>query len=156
MTHRLVFTLATVMMLLFFLVSNFDRYFFTLHFLESLIYLVMLLLLFYDLEDWAYVMGVVAPLYWIILTLLSGTSLAGLRALGRAVSLQGVTSPVDLLGGVALVVGIALMAASAGSFRREVWGTKGALRTVVLASLFVGVYYAVLVYAMLRQASPGG
>lgn len=156
MTHRLVFTLATVMMLLFFLVSNFDRYFFTLHFLESLIYLVMLLLLFYDLEDWAYVMGVVAPLYWIILTLLSGTSLAGLRALGRAVTLRGVTSPVDLLGGVALVVGIALMAASAGSFRREVWGTKGALRTVVLASLFVGVYYAVLVYAMLRQASPGG
>src|SRR3989338_916628 len=150
MTHRLVFTLATVMMLLFFLVSNFDRYFFTLHFLESLIYLVMLLLLFYDLEDWAYVMGVVAPLYWIILTLLSGTSLAGLRALGRAVTLQGVTSPVDLVGG------IALMAASAGSFRREVWGTKGALRTAVLASLFVGVYYAVLVYAMLRQASPGG
>jgi hypothetical protein len=154
MTHRLVFTLATVMMLLFFLVSNFDRYFFTLHFLESLIYLVMLLLLFYDLEDWAYVMGVVAPLYWIVLTLLSGTSLAGLHALGRAVSFQGVTSPVDLLGGVALVVGIALMAASARSFRREVWGTPGSLRTAVLASLLVGVYYAVLVYALIRQASP--
>ena len=154
MTHRLVFTLATVMMLLFFLVSNFDRYFFTLHFLESLIYLVMLLLLFYDLEDWAYVMGVVAPFYWIVLTLLSGTSLGGLRALGRAVTLQGVESPVDLLGGVAFVVGIVLMVASARSFRREVWGTKGALRTVVLASVFVGVYYAVLVYALIRQASP--
>ena len=62
----------------------------------------------------------------------------------------------DLLGGTALMVGIALMAACARAFRREVWGTKGALRTVVLASLIVGVYYAVLVYAMLRQASPGG
>ena len=87
MINRVVFTLATAMMLLFFLVSNFDRYFFTLHFLESLIYLVMLLLLFYGLEDWAYVMGVVAPLVWIALTLLSGTSLSGLQALGQAVSL---------------------------------------------------------------------
>ena len=156
MINRVVFTLATAMMLLFFLVSNFDRYFFTLHFLESLIYLVMLLLLFYGLEDWAYVMGVVAPLVWIALTLLSGTSLSGLQALGQAVSFQGVRSPVDLLGGIALVVGIALMAASARAFRREVWGTKGALRTVVLASLIVGVYYAVLVYALIRQASPGG
>lgn len=156
MTHRLVFTLATVMMLLFFLVSNFDRYFFTLHFLESLIYLVMLLLLFYDLEDWAYVMGVVAPFYWIVLTLLSGTSVSGLRALGRAVTFQGMAAPVDLLGGTALVVGIALMVASARSFRREVWGMPGALRTAVLASIFVGVYYAVLVYTLLRQASPAG
>jgi len=156
MINRVVFTLATAMMLLFFLVSNFDRYFFTLHFLESLIYLVMLLLLFYGLEDWAYVMGVVAPLVWIALTLLSGTSLSALQALGQAVSFQGVRSPVDLLGGTALMVGIALMAACARAFRREVWGTKGALRTVVLASLIVGVYYAVLVYAMLRQASPGG
>lgn len=154
MTHRLVFSLATGMMLLFFLISNFDRYFFTLHFLESLIYLVMLLLLFYDLEDWAYVMGVVAPFYWIVLTLLSGTSVSGLQALGRAVTFQGMAAPVDLLSGTALVVGIALMVASARSFRREVWGTPGALRTVVLASLFVGVYYAVLVYTLIRQASP--
>jgi len=155
MTNRLVFTLATVMMVLFFLVSNFDRYFFTVHFLESLIYLVMLLLLFYGLEEWAYVMGVVAPLVWTALTLLSGTSVAGLRALGRAVSFQGVSSPVELLGGVLLVVGVALMVASARAFRREVWGTKGALRTVVLASLIVAVYYAALVYALLHQASPG-
>src|SRR3972149_1308936 len=127
MTHRLVFTLATVMMLLFFLVSNFDRYFFTLHFLESLIYLVMLLLLFDGLEDWAYVMGVVAPLVWIALTLLSGAALSALQALGQAVSFQGVRSPVALLGGTALMVGVGLMAACARAFRREVWGTKGAL-----------------------------
>src|SRR3989338_2254404 len=143
MINRVVFTLATAMMLLFFLVSNFDRYFFTLHFLESLIYLVMLLLLFYGLVG-------------IALTLLSGTSLSALQALGQAVSFQGVRSPVDLLGGTALVVGIALMGASARAFRREVWGTKGALRTVVLASPIVRVYYAGPVYAMLRQASPGG
>src|SRR3989304_9170569 len=111
-----------------------NRVVFTLHFLESLIYLVMLLLLFYGLEDWGYVMGVVAPLVWTALTLLSGTSLSALQALGQAVSFQGVRSPVDLLGGAALMVGIALMAACARAFRREVWGTKGALRTVVLAS----------------------
>src|SRR3989304_4897337 len=126
-----------------------NRVVFTLHFLESLIYLVMLLLLFYGLEDWAYVMGVVAPLVWIALTLLSGTSLSALQALGQAVSFQGVRSPVDLLGGTALMVGIALMAACARAFRREVWGTKEALRTAVLGSLISGRSHAVLGYALL-------
>lgn len=156
MVNRAVFTLATLMMLLFFLVSNFDRFFFTLHFLESLIYLVMLLLLFYGLEDWAYVMGVVAPLLWIVLALLSGTALMGVRALAGAVTLKPIQAPTELITGVILILAIALMMASGHAFRREVWGTKGALRTVVLATLLVGLYYAALVYALIRQASPGG
>lgn len=154
MAHRTVFTLAALMMLLFFLVSNYDRFFFTVHFLTSLIYIVMLLLLYYDLDDWAYVMGVVAPLFWIGLTLLSGTSLMGLRTLGRAVTFQPVHNPADLLSGIIFVVGLVLVAASGRAFRREVWGTRGALRTALLATVLVGVYYAVLIWALWHLASP--
>lgn len=154
MANRTVFTLATAMMLLFFLVSNFDRFFFTVHFLESLIYLVILLLLFYGLEDWAYVVGFVTPLVWMVLTLLSGTSLMGLRALGQAAVSFSIPNPADFLSGVIMVVGLVLMVASARAFRREVWGARGALRTALLGSGLVGVYYAVLIFALLRQATP--
>lgn len=155
MSHRTVFALATLQMILFFLVSNYDRYFFTLHFLGSLIYILMLLLLFYDLDEWAYVMGFVAPLFWIVLTLLSGTLQASLRGLWHLVSAPTTANTLDILGGLVLLVGVALMVACAWAFRREVWGMPGALRIVIGSVLVVGVYYAVLIWALYRMASPG-
>lgn len=156
MANRSVFILATVMMLLFFLVSNYDRFFFTVHFLESLMYLVILLLLYYGLEEWAYVMSFVTPLVWIVLTLLSGTSLMGLRALAQAVREQRVAFPAEFLSGVILVAGIALMGASGRAFKREVWGRREALRTAVLGTALVGIYYAILIVALLRLSRPQG
>lgn len=154
MGNRAVFTLATILMVLFFLVANFDRYFFTLHFLESLIYVVMLLLLFYDLEDWAYVIGFVTPLLWMLSSLLSGALGLGLRALGRLLTLQPVTNPIDVLSALVFLVGLMLMASSAWAFRREVWGQPGALRTAVWATVVVWIYYAALIAIMFRMATP--
>ena len=156
MGHRTVFTLSMLMMVLFFLLSNFDRYFFTLHFLESVIYLVILLLLFYGLEDWAYVIGFVTPLFWIMLSFLQGTLLAGVRALALAASFQGVRNPIDLVSGLLFLAGLGLMVASGRAFRREVWGTRGALRTAVLATAVVGAYYAVLIGTLFRMSRPTG
>ena len=155
MPNRTVFTLASILMVLFFLVSNYDRYFFMLHFLESLIYLVIVLLLFYCLEDWAYVVGFVTPLLWIVLTLLNGTLVSGLRALGRLVSFQPVTSALDVLSGLIFATGLGLMLASGWAFRREVWGRPGALRMFLWAMLIVWVYYAVLIAALYRMVKPG-
>lgn len=155
MSHRTVFALATVQMVLFFLVSNYDHYFFMLHFLGSLIYILMLLLLFYDLDEWAYVMGFVAPLFWIVLALLGGTLQASLRGLWQLVRVPGTANMLDVLGGLVLLMGVALMVASGGAFRREVWGRPGALGIVIWSTVVVGVYYAVLIAALYRMASPG-
>ncbi len=152
--NRTVFALATVMMLLFFVLSNYDHFFFSLHFLEALIYIVVLLLLFYGVEDWAYVIGVVAPLFWIVLTLLSGASVPGLRALWRLVSLQGVQNPVNFLSGLILLAALGLIVVSARSFHRDIWGRRGALRTAVLATVVVGIYYGVVVATLFHLARP--
>lgn len=155
MPHRTVFALATLQMVLFFLVSNYDHYFFVLHFLGSLIYILMLLLLFYDLDEWAYVMGFVASLLWMVLGLLSGTLLASLRGLWQLIRAPGMANMLDVVGGLVFLTGLALMVACGWAFRREVWGMPGALRTVIWATVVVGVYYAVLIAALYRMASPG-
>ncbi|MFQ5662242.1 MAG: hypothetical protein ACE5HL_00215 [Terriglobia bacterium] len=156
MGNRAVFALATIQILLFFLVANFDRYFFMLHFLASLIYLMILLLLFYGFEDWAYVIGFVTPLLWIVSALLSGTLGLGLRALGRVLTLQPVANPIDALSALLLVVGLLLMVASAWAFRQEVWGRPGAVRTAAWATVLVWIYYAALIAVMFRLSRPQG
>ena len=58
MGEKTIFTLSAVLMVLFFWLSNYDRFFFAVHFLQASFYLILLLLLYYGLEEWAYVMGV--------------------------------------------------------------------------------------------------
>ena len=140
MGSRSVFTLSAIMMVLFFLASNYDRYFFMVHFLEALIYILILMLLFYRLEEWAYVIGFLAPLFWAVLTFLSGTLLHGFRAMAQLLRLQKVDDPLDAVIALLLVAGLALAATSARAFRRQVWGSPGALRPVLGGIAVVAAY----------------
>ena len=154
MANKTVFTLAAILMALFFWLSNYDRFFFLAHFLQASFYLIVLLLLFYGLEEWAYVMAVVAPLLWVILAVLAGIATSGVRGLGRLVSGGGLTNPVDTVAGFILLVSLGLLAASARVYKREIWGAPGALRSAIGAIVVVGGYYLVLLYAYLRIATP--
>jgi hypothetical protein len=155
MTKKAVFTLAAILMALFFGLSNYDRFFFLAHFLQAGFYLVVLLLLFYGLEEYAYVMSAVAPLLWIVLAALAGIATAGLQGLGRLLSGGALERPVDTVAGFILLGSLALMAVSASAYKREIWGARGALRSAVTAILVVGGYYLVLLYAYIRIATPG-
>lgn len=155
MSNKAVFTLAAILMALFFWLSNYDRFFFMAHFLQAGFYLIVLLLLYYGLEEWAYVMSVVAPLFWVILAALAGIATSGARGLGRLVSGGGLENPVDAVAGLILLGSLALMVVSARVYKRDVWGAPGALRSAIGAIIVVGGYYLVLLYAYLRIASPG-
>lgn len=98
MANKTVFALATVMLVLSFLVSHFERFFFTLNFLESLIYLAILLLLFYGLEEWAYAVGIAAPVFWMALAWAGGLLGGSLGEFARTVSGGGVQSPHSVSG----------------------------------------------------------
>jgi len=155
MANKAVFTLAAILMVLFFWLSNYDRFFFLAHFLQAGFYLVVLLLLFYGLEEWAYVMAVVAPLLWVILAVLAGIATSGFRGLGRLLSGGGLENPVDTVAGFILLGSLALIGVSARVYKREIWGAPGALRSAIGAIVVVGGYYLVLLYAYIRIASPG-
>ena len=155
MANKAVFTLAAILMALFFWLSSYDRFFLLAHFLQAGFYLIVLLLLFYGLEEWAYVMAVVAPLLWIVLAALAGIATSGFRGLGQLVSGESLVRPVDTVAGLILLGSLALMVVSARVYKREVWGAPGALRSAIGAILVVGGYYLVLLYAYLRIATPG-
>jgi hypothetical protein len=155
MTNKAVFTLGAILVVLFFWLSNYDRFFFLAHFLQAGFYLVVLLLLFYGLEEYAYVMSVVAPLFWIVLAALAGIVTSGFQGLGRLVSGGALERPVETVAGFILLGSLALIAVSAAAYKREIWGARGALRSAITAILVVGGYYLVLLYAYIRIASPG-
>lgn len=154
MANRTVFALATAMLVLQFLISHFERYFFTVNFLESLIYLTILLLLFYGLEEWAYAVGMAGPFFWVIIAWGGGLLGGSLAEFGRIVSGRGLESPTRVLTTLVLVGAVLLFLFCGHAFRRDVWGRRGALRTLIGGVVAVGLYYVVLTSIYLGMASP--
>lgn len=150
MANRTVFGLAAGMGLLSFLISHYDQYFFLLHFVESLIYFVILLLMFYRLEEWAYALGIAVPVFWILSASLGG--FFGENLAQFAVGMLGGNSPVRFVGGLMVFVAIGLFAASAHAFWKGVWGTPNALRILLIVFGAVAAFYASLAYAVLQMA----
>lgn len=154
MANRTVFGLAASMGVLSFLVSHYDQYFFTLHFLEALIYLVILLLMFYRLEEWAYVIGIASPVFWILLAGLGGVFGENLGEFARAMT--GGESPVRFIGGVMFFVSLGLLVASTRAFFRTVWGTPPAKRILLVGFALVAGFYGSLVYALYQMSAVSG
>src|SRR5713226_3186808 len=70
--HRGIATLASALLICFLLLSHFEPEFFLLHLYQSLIYLVIVLLLFYFEDRWAYMIGILAPAVWLLLNYATG------------------------------------------------------------------------------------
>jgi len=154
MVNRAVFTLTAVMAVLFFLASHYDNYFFLLHFLETAIYLTVLLLLFYGIEEWAYSMAFLAPLLWIVLAILGGTLQGGLAALGEVVRMQPVDSPARLVNGLLFVTGVVLSLMSGRVLWKEIRGRPGALWAFIGSFLVTGAFYSIVIFTLLRMVQP--
>jgi len=150
MVHRGIASLALSLGLCFLLLSHFDAQFFLIHFYESLIYLAIVLMLFYFEDRWAYMMGIVAPIAWLILNL----AWSGASGLARDVSLAFHATnpffPTGLLTSLAVVLSFGLIATCAYRWRREFAGLHRGWSTLLISIAVVGVYYAVLVLWILR------
>ena len=150
MIHRGLASLALTLGLCFLLLSHFDAQFFLIHFYESLVYLTIVLMLFYFEDRWAYMMGIVAPAAWLVLTL----AWSGVRGVARDISL--VFTPGDaffetgLLTTLAIVLSIALIATCAHRWRREFRGLHKGWSTLLVSMAVVGAYYAVLILWILH------
>jgi len=79
MVHRGLATISGAMMFCFLMLAGVDTPFFFLHFYQSMIYLAILLMLFYLEDRWAYMLGMLAPVAWMILVLVNGQLLGALR-----------------------------------------------------------------------------
>jgi hypothetical protein len=150
MVHRGIASLALGLAICFLFLSRFDAQFFLIHFYESLIYLAIVLMLFYFEDRWAYMMGMVAPAVWLVLTALWG----GVRGLQLqilpAFDLHNSFFPTGLLTALVVVLSLALIICCANRWRREFAGLGKGGRTLLVSLAVVGVYYGVLVLWILH------
>ncbi|HUJ39878.1 MAG TPA: hypothetical protein VLW54_04980 [Candidatus Acidoferrales bacterium] len=154
MRHRGIATLAVAAIVACLLLSRYDPQFSLLHIYESAIYMVLLFLLNYEEEEWAYVLGVSAPAVW--LALVSASNLNGiLRQTERVVHLQAPDYPANLIGAAAMVISLLMLGTCVYRWRQARWGFRHAWRTVGVIAVMVVAYYGVLVawYSKLVMAS---
>jgi len=152
MVHRGIATLASALMMCFLLLSHFDPQFFLIHFYESLIYLAIVLMLFYFEDRWAYMLGIVGPAGWLLLTFVTGGFGEFARQIGRMIHAQA-PDPATFLGGSISVLSVAMIIFCAYRWKREFAGLGKGRSTLLISIGIVAVYYGVMILWFWRSVS---
>lgn len=145
MAHRRIATLAVAAIVSFLLLGKFDPQFFLLHIYESAIYMVLLFLLMYEAEEWAFVVGMAAPAAWLVL--ITATNLSGiLRQVGLVLHFQAPDYAANLIGAVCMLISALMFGACFYRWKQERWEFRHAWRTIGTIAAMVAVYYGTLVF----------
>ena len=154
--YRDIATLATVQIAVFCLLANLEPNFFLIHLYESILYIAILVMLFYMVDRWAYMIGMLASVVWLGLAYETGI-------LGRAV--QGMselrtadwTASLVALGALTTALVAVLMIVFCGRHWLKEYSGLGKTRRTFFVSLgIVAVYYGTLLrffWAMIPNAS---
>ena len=158
-THRDVATLAVIQVLCFVLLAHLEPEFFLLHLYQSVLYMAILLMLFYFHERWAYMIGMLASIVWLVLAFATGLLGGAARQLVRLVQGNWPNSPVSLLAGLTALLAVLMIGFTARHWIRE-YAVLGKWRRTFFVSLgVVAVYYITLVvwfWHMIPQIASAG
>jgi hypothetical protein len=146
MVHRGIATLALALMTCFLLLSHFDPQFFLIHFYESLIYIAIVLMLFYFEDRWAYMLGMVAPAGWLVMTFVTGGFDEFVRQTERLFHAQVPEYAPFLLGAIVSVLSVAMIVFCGYRWKREFSGLGQGLSTFLISLGIVAIYYILLAY----------
>lgn len=144
--HRGLATLSGALMMCFLLLTKEDPNFFHLHLLQSAIYLIVILMLFYFEDHWAYMVGMIAPAVWLVLAFGLGTLSGGVRLVGLLVSGRTAVDRISVLDFVTAGFCVLMIVFSARHWRREYAGSGKGMPTFLVSLAGVGIYYAILIY----------
>ena len=144
--NRVVLALSILVALMFASVSVDEPEFLLLHIYEASIYVILAAFLYFGREEWAYPLGMILPVVWILLSFLTGRLQAGFRQFGLLVGRQEVSNLTSLLAVGITISGLALAAASAFYYHKEIHGSITAgPKNFALGAVISLAYYAVLV-----------
>ncbi len=153
--HRGLATLSGALMMCFLLLTQADVNFFHLQLLQSAIYLVVILMLFYFEDHWAYMLGMIAPSVWLLLAFGVGTLGGGIREAGRLVSGRTRVDSISLLDFVTAGFCVLLIVFCARRWRKEYSDTGKGLPTFLVTFAWVAAYYALLIYLFWKGIPQG-
>ncbi|MGO9641175.1 MAG: hypothetical protein ACLP1Y_07725 [Candidatus Acidiferrales bacterium] len=147
MPHRGIATLAAALMLSFLYLTHLETEFFLLHFYQSLIFLVIILMLFYFEDRYAYMLGMLAPAFWLVMTYATGLLGGAAHQVGRLLEAESVTNGVSLMAGVIAILSVAMIASCAYRWKREFSGLHKFGKTFAIGLIVVVLYYGILITA---------
>jgi hypothetical protein len=143
--YRDIATLSGVQILCFLFLTHLEPNFFLVHLYQSILYIGILIMLFYMEDRWAYMIGMLASVVWLVMAYATGVLGSAARNLFELKSNNLNTNLVSLIA-VATAVLAVLMAALCGRHWMKEYSGLGKTRSTFLVSLgVVGVYYAILI-----------
>ena len=146
MVHRGIATLAGCQVLCFFLLAHYEPQFFLLHFYQSLVFLTIVLMLFYFEDHWAYMLGILTPAFWLVISFATGLLGAGVRQVGQLFTGEGFNNPVSLLAAITAILAVLMITACAYRWNREFSGLKMLHKVLPVSLALVILYYVILIW----------
>jgi hypothetical protein len=143
--YRDIATLSALQVLCFLLLTHLEPDFFLFHLYQTIIYLAILLMLFYMEDRWAYMIGLLAPMAWLVLAFESGLLGAALRQLFRLSRAQAVSNQVSLVAGITALLSLLMIGCCAYRWKRHYSGLGKSLSTFLICLAIVVGYYGILV-----------
>lgn len=144
MAHRGIATLAAVQVLSFLVLSHLKPEFWMLHLYQSLMYLAVILLLFYSREKYAYMLGMLAPAAWLLLTYGTGLLSGAARQVSQLLHAQKPGNQVSLMAAIMALLAVLMVVSCAYRWKREYAGLGKGRRAFLVSFGFVLVYYLIL------------
>ena len=154
--YREIAALAGLQILCFLLLSHLEPNFFLLHFYQTIIYLAILIMLFYMEDRWAYMIGILAPAFWLLMTFASGLLGGAAREILFISRGKGLTNPVSFLAAVSAVLSLLMIAVCARRWVKEYAGLGKSVTTFAVSFGIVAVYYGILVAWFWHMFPVGG
>jgi hypothetical protein len=143
--YRDIATLSGLQVLCFLFLAHFDQEFFLLHFYQSILYIAILVMLFYMEDRWAYMIGMLAPVVWLVMAFATGLLGGAARQAGLLLRGQSPSNPVSLIAAITAVLAVLMIVFCAKHWAREYAGLGKSLSTFGVSFGVVAVYYGILV-----------
>jgi hypothetical protein len=142
--YRDIATIATLQVVCFSVLTHFEPQFFLLHLYQTVIYMSILILLFYMEDRWAYMIGMLAPIAWLVMVFATGLLGGAARQVLRLTRGEAVTNEVSFIAAVSALLSILMIVFCARHWKREYAGLGKTASTFAISVGVVAVYYGVL------------
>lgn len=150
MVHRSLAILSLALVTCFLLLGYLDPRFWFIHLYESLIYLAIFLLLCYRKARWAYMLGIVAPVGWVFLALVTSGFGEAVRQIARLLQAQEPNYTPTVIGIVIAVLSITMANFCAYRWKREFRGLNRGRNTFLASAGIVAAYYTLMMVLLRR------
>ena len=142
--YRDIAALATVQIAVFCLLANLEPNFFLIHLYESILYIAILVMLFYMVDRWAYMIGMLASVVWLGLAYDTGIFGRAVQQMSKFRTADWTANLVALGALVTALVAVLMIVFCGRHWLKEYSGLGKTRRTFFVSLGIVAVYYGIL------------